>query len=113
MMLFLLYQSKFLMNVDDPLIKASLMRNLRDRIRQRRYNLKKDYWDTVADKSTISRTPPEGLKNTDAVQWGALLDMWASSKNQVPVSVHSSLQLFQFYKSGLMLMCSYFVCVDR
>ena len=56
------------------------MRNLKYRTRQRRYNLKKDYWDMVADKSTISWTPPEGLKNTDAVQWGALLDMWSSSQ---------------------------------
>ena len=112
-MLFLLYQSKFLMNIDDPLIKESLMRNLKDRTRQRRHNLKKEYWDKVGDKSTISWTPSEGLKNMDAVQWGALLDMWSTTKKQVLVSIHSRLQLFQFYKSGLMLMCSYFVCVDR
>ena len=88
MMLFLLYQSKFLMNVDDPLIKHSLMRNLKDRTKQRRHNLKKTYWDEVDDKCTISQTPPEGLKNMDDVQWGALLDMWSTAKNQVLLSVH-------------------------
>ena len=75
------------MNIDDPLIKESLMRNLKDRTRQRHHNLKKKYCDTVGDKSTISRTPPEVLKNMETIQWGALLDMWSTTKKQVLVSV--------------------------
>lgn len=96
-MLFLLYQSKFIMNVDDPVIKHSLLRNLRDRTKQRRYDLKSEYWDPIKDKSSISRTPPKGLKNMHTVQWCALLDSWSTSAKQVLVFVHSSLLLFQFY----------------
>ena len=72
------------MNVNDPVIKHSLMQNLKDRTKQRCYNLKNMYWDPVLDKYSISRTPHEALKNLDTVQWGALLDMWSTTKKPGP-----------------------------
>ena len=96
-MLFLLYQTRFILNTEDPWIKASLMKNLKARTKQRRYDLKAKFWDNVVDKKNISRTPPEDLQNMNAVEWSALLDSWGSSKKQVLVFVHSSLLLFQFY----------------
>ena len=85
------------MNVNHHVIKSSLMRNLTDRTKQRRHTLKCKYWDHIMDKSSISRTPPKGLKNMHTVQWCALLDYWSTTAKQVFVFVHSSLLLFQFY----------------
>ena len=62
------------MNVNDPVSKDSILRNLRDRTKQRRYDMKCKYWDPIKDKSSISRTPPIGLKNMHTVQWCALLE---------------------------------------
>ena len=96
-MLFLLYQSKFLPNLKDPWIVASLMMNLKNHTRQRRYELRDKYYGKVQDKTKVVRTPPEEVSHMSEADWCNLVDSWSTSAKQVCVFVHSSLPLFQFY----------------
>ena len=78
-MLFLLFQSKFLINLDDPYIMSSLTMHLQNRTKQRRHSLKKDYWDKVEDKTKILQTCQRGEK-IDNREWKALVASWATTK---------------------------------
>ena len=62
-MLFLLYQSKFVMDIKDPSIRASLILNLKNRTKQRRHDLKGTHWDTCEDKTQVTRKPPKEVKH--------------------------------------------------
>ena len=96
-MLFHLYQAKFIMDLKDPWIVASLKMHLKNRTKQRRYNLKAVNWDKVKDKTKVIRTPPEEVKHMNEADWCKLVDSWSTVSKQVCVFAHSSLTLFQFY----------------
>ena len=82
-MLLLLFQSKFILNPEDPWIDRSLQMHLKNRTRQRRYLLKRSFFDTAADKSTVLRTPPEEVKHMSEADWCKLVDTWSTPEKHV------------------------------
>ena len=62
-MLFLFFQEKFDLDLDDPWIQGSVLMNLMNRTRQRRQYLKAAYFYHVEDKALVVRTPPHVVRH--------------------------------------------------
>ena len=82
-MLLLFFQSKFILNLEDPWIVLSLLMHLKNRTKQRRYLLKRSYFNTAADKTMVLRTPPEEVKHMSEADWCKLVDTWSTPEKQV------------------------------
>ena len=82
-MLFLLFQEKFNLDLDDPWIQGSLLMNLMNRTRQRRHYLKATYFDHGEDKAFVARTPPHVVSHMSEDQWGKLVDKWSTTRSKV------------------------------
>ena len=108
-MLFLSFQTKFDLNIQDPSIHRSLLMNLKNCIRQRRHLLKKEHFNHHPDKSRVARTPPIGVSHAD---WYKLVDYWSTSRNEV---VPLFTQPFHSFSSTIWTIANLFilfVCVD-
>lgn len=82
-MLFLSFQTKFNLNLQDPWIHRSLLMNLKNCVRQRRHFLKKRYFDHCQDKTRVARTPPHPVNHMSPADWCKLVDKWSTTQNQV------------------------------
>ena len=82
-MLFLLFQSRFVLNLKDPWTHGSLIMNLKNRTRQRRHFLKSKYFDRVTDKAMVVQTPPMEVEHMSAADWCKLVDNWSTPEKQV------------------------------
>ena len=82
-MLFLFFQEKFDLDLDDPWIQVSLLMNLMNRTRQRRHYLKAPYFDHAKDKGFVARTPPHVVSHMSEDQWGKLVDKWSTTSSKV------------------------------
>ncbi|KAF8670436.1 hypothetical protein HU200_050665 [Digitaria exilis] len=68
-------EAKFEIDIDDPIVKKACFSMMKDAVRRRRYQLKKDYFNPYP-LHLVSKTSP--VKSMDDTQWIALVESWKS-----------------------------------
>jgi len=110
-MLFLLFQSRFVLNLEDPWIRGSLLMNLKSCVRRRRHFLKRTYFDNCNDKARLARTPPCVVNPMTQAVWLKLVDKWTTTQNQVLSLFTQPCHSFNFIIWTIANLFIPFVCV--
>ena len=111
-MLFLSFQSKFNLNLQDPWIHRSLLMNLKNCVRQRRHFLKKTYFNHCQDRAMLARTLPPGVNCMTHAYWCKLVDKWSTTRNEVLSLFTQPCHCFNSIIWTVANLFILFVCVD-